>query len=94
MGKRAVQVSGSLWQQMCTTGWSVGAPSRDGLECTEGLPEGATFHSAFYVPSMCSGTHILTLVFEHPDWPELVPGAEIPMIEIVWRQKYYNDLEP
>jgi len=92
MGKKAVQLSGVIWQEICTAGWSIGAPTQDGLECIEGLPEGATFHSAFYIPSICLGTHILTLVFEHLDWPALVPGEEIPIIEIVWRQKTYNDL--
>lgn len=89
MGKKAVRVSGELWQQICTIGWACGdGLSRDGLICTEGLPEGAIFHSAFYIPSVYSGTHILTFVFEHPDWPELEPGQEIPMIEVVWKETY------
>jgi len=83
MGKRAVQVSGELWQQICTVGWT-----GNRLECIEGLPEGVTFHSAFYIPSVCLGTHILTFVFEHPDWPKLELGEEIPMIEVVWKQTY------
>lgn len=91
MGKRAVQVSGALWQEMCTTGWRVGAPSQDGLECIEGLPEGAAFHSAFYNPSPCLGTHLLMLIFEHPNWPALIPGEEIPTVEIVWRQSTWDD---
>ena len=81
MGKKAVQVSGELWQEICTVGWSVGAP--DKVECIKGLPEGATFCEAFY-----EYPHMFVFVFEHPDWPEIEPGEDMLIIEIAWGRTY------
>jgi len=92
MGKRAIEISGELWQEWLTRGFSIGFP--DKIECTEGLPEGATFHAAFYRqwPGMSvSITPSLVFVFEHPDWPAQELGKVIPSIDVVFRKFYAED---
>lgn len=91
MGKKAVRVTGALWQQICTVGWRMGGLSRHGLECTEGLPEGATFCAASYEAIQyeeASPCLVLILTFEHPDWPEVEPGQDLPTIGVVWEETY------
>ena len=88
MGTKQIQVSGELWQEICTVGW------RATLECTEGLPEGATFCGAsFEHVSSASELRrlILVLAFEHPDWPEVELGEDVPVIKIV-HERTYDDL--
>lgn len=75
MGTKQIQVSCEFWQHICTVGW------HGAFECIEGLPEGATFCKAFYKPS-----HVLVLVFEHPDWPEIESDENASVIEVVWKK--------
>ena len=83
MGKRAVEVSGELWQQMCTVGWRAGDKAI--VECVDGLPEGATFYGVEYR----GGCEVLHFVFEHPDWPtEDRDAAALPTISVVHRSYY------
>lgn len=94
MGTKLIQVSGELWQQICT----VGNPLVRGLECTEGLPEGATFCGVSYIHHGIQGwgmfrkaerpefPNILIFIFEHPDWPEVEPGEDVPVLDIVWER--------
>ena len=83
MGKRAIEVSGQLWQEMTTVGWRCG--DRSVVECIEGLPEDAVFYDVEYR----GGFEALHFVFEHPDWPEREPGGDIPTLDVVHRS-YYN----
>lgn len=85
MGKRIVRISGVLWQEMCTLGWSIGGSGYI-IKCDAGLPEGARFCDAFYDPWSVGkeGVPMLTLIFEHPDWSELSPGERIPEIPVTW----------
>ena len=82
MGKRAVEVSGELWQQICTAGWRAGDKAI--VECIEGLPEDAVFYDVEYR----GGFEVLHFVFEHPDWPEVKPGRDIPVISVAYRSYY------
>lgn len=92
MGTRQIQVSGELWQQVCTVGW------KGTFECTEGLPEGATFcglsyKSHFFGSLWHEAPHpkspnIIIFIFEHPDWPEIEPGEDAPIIDVVWEKTY------
>ena len=83
MGRRAVQVSNELWQEMITTGWRFG--DKRIVECVEGLPEDAVFYDVEYR----GGFEVLHFVFEHPDWPEVDSDANIPVIDVSYRA-YYN----
>lgn len=93
MGTKQIHVSGELWQQICTVGWKAT------LECTEGLPEGATFCGVSYIfPALPLGQmgtpppplaeymkfsrHTVVFIFEHPDWPEIGPGEDVPVISV------------
>jgi len=84
MGKKAVRVTGALWQDICTVGW------RGTFECTEGLPEGAVFcFASFLLVAYEPGPAVVVVVtFEHPDWPEIEPGEDVPTLDIVWTQTY------
>lgn len=82
MGKRAVEVSSQLWQQVCTVGWRAGDKSV--VECVKGLPEGATFRDV-----NVSDRGVITFIFEHPDWPETNPKHGIFVIGVEYRS-YYN----
>ena len=84
MGKRAVEVSGEFWQEICTKGWSAGHPDR--LECVEGLPEDATFVAAYYEQREGLALPIVVFVFEHPDWPEGISEYAIPYINVGFKQ--------
>ena len=91
MGKRAVQVSNQLWQEICTIGWRAG--DRSIVECVEGLPEGAVFYSAYFKSNGEQPLHrpILVFVFEHPDWPghdEYQLGDNLPVIDVTHRSYY------
>ena len=89
MGTKQIQVSGELWQEICTVGW------RATLECTNGLLEGATFcgmsyKSHFFEDALFreaphpESPHILVFIFEHPDWPEIEIGEDAPVLDITW----------
>ena len=82
MGKRAVQVSNQLWQQILTVGWRAGDKAI--VECIEGLPEDAVFYDVEYR----GGFEVLHFVFEHPDWPEADSDANIPVMHVVYRNYY------
>lgn len=82
MGKRTIEVSTELWRKICTVGWRVG--DRSIVECTEGLPPGATFCDADYKEDQDT----LVLVFEHPDWFEVESEADIPVIDVVYHSYY------
>lgn len=89
MGKRAIEISGELWQEWLTVGWSIGHP--DKIECIEGLPEGAKFCSAYYENRNGLGEMpILVLIFERPEWPELAEGAMVPTIRAEYG-KFYRE---
>ena len=86
MGTKQIHVSGELWQQICTIGW------KGTLECVEGLPEGTKFCGVSYIHNGIQGwgkfrkaerpefPNILIFIFEHPDWPEIEPGEDVPII--------------
>lgn len=82
MGKKAVRVSGRIWREMCTVGW------HGSFKCIEGLPEGATFCYASFLPEAYEPgpAVVVILIFEHPDWPEIEPGEDAPVISVVWEQ--------
>lgn len=82
MGKRAIEVSSQLWQQIHTVGWRAG--DKVIVECIEGLPESATFCDIDYWRE----DRVLTFVFEHPDWPAGDPEAYIPVINVEFRNYY------
>lgn len=80
MGKRAVRVSGELWQEICTVGWSGTS------ECVEGLPEGATFCNVAVsllreLGEGAAQISTLAFIFEHPDWPEV--EGKVPVVNVV-----------
>ena len=83
MGRRAVGTSLELWQHLSTQGYK-----SESIECTEGLPEDAQFVRAFFGPRA-----ELTLIFEHPDWPEgvLQTDQNIPMIPVTHQTSYKHD---
>ena len=95
MGTKQIQVTGELWQEICTAGWECGAGLQDGMRCTEGLPEGARFCGVSYIHHGIQGwgmfrkaerpefPNILIFIFEHPDWPEVGPGEDVPIINVV-----------
>lgn len=67
MGLRRVVVSRELVTEIMTEGWA-GAAGR----CVEGLPPGAELWQ------VVGGDHnpmLFTLVFRHPDWPDLPPDS-------------------
>lgn len=84
MGTKQIQVSGELWQRVCTTGW------RGTFECIEGLPEEAMFCFASFLPVAHEPgpAVVVVLTFEHPDWPEVGPGEDAPVLNIVWTQTF------
>lgn len=95
MGTKQIHVSGELWQQICT----VGNPLVHGLECTKGLPEGATFCGVSYkrhgfqskplfaAVERPEFPNIIIFIFEHPDWPEIEPGEDAPVLDVVWERE-------
>lgn len=95
MGTRQIQVTGELWQQVCTVGW------KGTFECIEGLPEGARFCGITYkfplveidmpfsMAEYMKFPNIIIFTFEHPDWPEIEPGKEYErVLEIVWEETH------
>jgi len=67
-----VPVSRELWQESVTEGWTPGVGRT--IRCTKGLPEGAELVSSGYNPQR----GIVHLIFHHPSFDEVPPGAPIP----------------
>ena len=80
--RKMVLMSPELLQGMLTTGWHVGKDRA--IECIDGLPEGARFITAYYDYIR----QVIALIFEHPDWPEIVPYSEPPIIMPTFRAQY------
>ena len=80
--RKMVLISPELIQGMLTTGWSIGKDRT--IECTDGLPGGATFVGAHYDYIR----QVIALVFEHPDWPEITPHSEPPIIMPTFQARY------
>lgn len=77
MGRRTIEVSIQFWQQMCTKGFKSGS-----FECVKGLPEGAE-----YVGGFTDAQGVIKLVFDHPDWDEVVLRlvGNVPEIPVEFR---------
>ena len=71
-----VSISVELWQQWMTQGFKVG-----GLECTEGLPEGAAFVRFAEGQSKYGD---VSLVFWHDSFEDVELGSEIPKTSVMF----------
>ena len=70
-----VPASLPLWQEFCTEGWSVGLDDW-GIECIDGLPEGAELVNSYYDGSR----QTVNLVFQHPSFRDVQFGEIAPML--------------
>ena len=75
-----VSISIELWQDWMTEGFQVG-----GLECTEGLPEGAEF-IRFLEGQNKHGD--VSLMFRHESFEDVELGREIPEIPVMFTRYY------
>jgi len=85
MGQRIVRMSGEIFQQILTEGFTL--PTRGGrrFRVTRGLPEGAKF------VGMAHGLYFDTgewaLKFEHPSWTDIPPDHVIPTLRIEFTEE-------
>ena len=85
MGKRAMAVSGEMWQRFCTEGHEIG---RGGVAtCTSGLLEGAKFVEAVQSERPGHDEPVLLFFYEHPDWEGGDDGEMIPEIAVEYSMK-------
>lgn len=85
MGQRIVTFSSQTIQQMITEGNRFGGEHRI-IRVVVGLPEGATFHGVATNPQFNIPDAHLSLLFSHPEWPDVPDGKDIPMQEVVFEE--------
>src|SRR5262245_49835105 len=93
MGYRIVRISGALWEQMFSEGYTF--PTRDGerIRVTKGLPEGAKLVGvAEDTDSFCGQTFLLK--FSHPSWEEQEPGERIPEARVEFSAETTTEFRP
>jgi hypothetical protein len=73
-----IEISIGLVIEIMTEGWSVLEKDVLRLECTEGLPSGATYIRQFYD----ARRDTVCLVFYHPSFVFIHRGMEIPRIPV------------
>ena len=99
MGTKQIQVSSKLWQQMCTVGWRGTLECTEGLPEGAVFCGVSYIFPEFRLPSvgapppslveyMKFSQHIIALIFEHPDWPEIEPGEDTPVLRVGFRETY------
>jgi len=78
MGKKQVKISHELLVDVLSEGWNTDGRA---FRCTEGLPVGVMLANVHLFLSLDeSRGPDVTLIFEHPDWAETGPLAELPDI--------------
>lgn len=81
MGRRTVEMTPELLQQMWTVGHRL-----DNLECVEGLPPGAVHIKSWYEDDELFPGGRIVMLFEHEAWPPL-DGDGYEAIRVTVEQK-------
>lgn len=74
-----VIVSQALLIETLQQGWNTAGRV---ITCDKGLPEGAEFAGSTIDPTVLD----VYLFFTHPSFPEVMEGAEIPALEVLYTQ--------
>lgn len=74
-------ISIELWQEWMTEGYRSG-----GLECTEGLPDGAEF--VYFAQGHDAKLGDVSLVFRHDSFEDVELGREIPELLVMFTTYY------
>lgn len=72
-----VVISAEIFTEILTTGWS-----GDGVQCVEGLPEGADFINMDYDPVSDS----FSLIFQHESFPPTEEAQMLPALPIMYER--------